>query len=47
MYPTIKPTFQEFKLPAGWPEGENQVQKGEMPEGRTGARMSIIRDDMI
>ena len=44
-FPTKKPTFEEFKIPAGWSDGQNLVQKGEIPEGRMGAKMSKIREN--
>ena len=46
-YVTLKPTFEHFKIPAGWSDGENVLQKGDIPEGRTGARMSLIKDNLL
>ena len=42
-YPACHKHYTEFNIPAGWPDGSHLVQLGEVPEGRTGSKLSHVR----
>ena len=42
-YPAKHMHFSEFGVPAGWPDGSNLVQLGEIPTSRTGSRLSLVK----
>ena len=42
-YPSSHQHYTEFGIPRGWPDGSHLVQLGEVPEGRTGSKLSFFR----
>ena len=44
-YPARPLRFEEFAVPAGWSDGSELVQQGDVPTGRTGHTLSILRQD--
>ena len=42
-YPSAHKHFTQFEVPAGWPDGSHLVQLGEIPEGRTGSRLNLLK----
>ena len=42
-YPAVHEHYHEFGIPAGWPDGQHLVQLGDIPEGRTGSKLSFLR----
>ena len=42
-YPSFHHHYSEFGIPAGWPDGSNLVQVGDVPEGRTGSALTLVR----
>ena len=43
IYPASHTHYYEFGVPEGWPDGSHLVQLGNVPEGRTGSGLSILR----
>ena len=35
--------YTEYRVPEGWPDGEHLVQVGEIPESRTGSKLSFLK----
>ena len=42
-YPAAHQDYFEYGIPAGWPDGQHLVQLGDVPEGRTGSKLSLFR----
>ena len=42
-YPAYHNHYTEFGVPQGWPDGSHLAQSGEIPEGRTGSKLSFLR----
>ena len=42
-YPAYHTHYEEFQIPEGWPDGSHLAQVGQIPNGRSGSGLSLVR----